>query len=401
MILLIARTKLVQVSANGTLQPSKPTCPRKICPLESTAMPERLALDLNTIIQPQSGWVGGDFHCHTLHSDGALTPPELVAQAQREGMGFFAITDHNTLDAYPHFGLLNDICIIPGLEVTFVAGHYNVFGLSEKADWQEPVIHGPTAIDHAARQIDINGLLAASAGAGLLNSINHPLLPPWAWLLGAVELRHVHCLEIWNDPSWPENRVGNPLAVAMWTRWLNAGHRITAIGGSDFHRPVNKPGVLKPPDRLGTPRTYIYAEALSGAAILTGLRRRQVYVSMGAQVEFTAQLGTQRYAIGAEVGIQPGTLELTATVTTTHATGTARLLHNGAILAEALLMGEPLTLTATVPLDGQTPSWFRFDVVDGNGLLLALTNPIFAGPTPTATLTRYGDFVDVDKIALR
>jgi hypothetical protein len=40
-------------------------------------------------------------------------------------------------------------------------------------------------------------------------------------------------------------------------------------------------------------------------------------------------------------------------------------------------------------------------VLDGNGLMLAITNPIFAGPIPTPTLNTYGDFVDVTKPALR
>ncbi|MCC6454530.1 MAG: PHP domain-containing protein [Caldilineaceae bacterium] len=364
-------------------------------------MPNTFALDLAHVVNPNPGWYGGDFHAHTHHSDGALTPPELAALARREGMDFLAITDHNSLGAYPHFGTTADLCIIPGVEVTYSAGHYNVFGLTQPAPWQQPVTQGPIVINHVEADIDPDALLAQSAAAGMLNSINHPLLPPWAWLMAETDLRDIHCLEIWNDPSWPDNRVGNPLAVEMWTRWLNAGHRITAIGGSDYHRPVNKPGTIKPPDRLGTPRTYVYANELSGAAILEGLRRRQVYVSMGARVEFNAHHNGADYPIGADLGTQTGSIELTGTIAPLGRSGTARLLHNGKILAEALLYGDAATLYATVELDPSTPAWFRLDVLDGNGLMLAITNPIFAGPVPTPTLNTYGDFVDVTIPSLR
>lgn len=359
------------------------------------------ALDLARVVNPNPGWYGGDFHAHTHHSDGALTPQELAATARREGMDFFVITDHNGLGAYPHFGAFDDLCIIPGLEVTYQAGHYNVFGLTQPAQWQQPVTQGPTVINHVEANIDPDQLLADSAAAGLLNSINHPLLSPWAWLLPETDLRHIHCLEIWNDPSWPDNRIGNPLAVEMWTRWLNAGHRITAIGGSDYHRPVNKPGSIhKPPDRLGMPRTYVYAHELSGAAILDGLRRRQVYVSMGARVEFSARHNGLTYPIGADLGVQSGLVELSGEIKP-GGRGVARLLHNGEILKEVLLYGDATTIHAEVELDPSAPAWFRLDVLDGNGMMLAIANPIFAGPLPMPTLNTYGDFVDVNKPALR
>lgn len=360
------------------------------------------SLDLHRVLDPRPRWVGGDFHCHTDHSDGELSPTALLNQARTEQLDFFAITDHNTLSAYPHFGAPPDMCVIPGLEVTFAQGHYNIFGLTEPAPWQAAVTPGPIELQQPEVAPDINALLAASAGQGLLNSINHPLLPPWAWLLPEVDLTHIHCLEIWNDPSWPDNRVGNPLAVAMWTAWLNAGHRITAIGGSDFHRPINKPGVSKPPDRLGLPRTLVHVPELSGAAILAALRRRHVYVSMGATVDFHSNLNGQCYPMGADVGSQAGTLDLTACVAaTTGRAGVARLVERGAVIAEVSLMGEALTLRHSVTLDPDVPTWFRLDVLDGNGLLLALTNPIYAGPQVTPTHNCYGDFVDVTTMTLR
>ncbi|MGK2927410.1 MAG: PHP domain-containing protein [Lysobacterales bacterium] len=41
-----------------------------------------------------------DLHCHTTHSDGALTPAELVARAAALGVDVLSITDHDTLGAW-------------------------------------------------------------------------------------------------------------------------------------------------------------------------------------------------------------------------------------------------------------------------------------------------------------
>ena len=40
-----------------------------------------------------------DFHNHTTASDGRMTPQELMAAANRNGLSVIAITDHDALDA--------------------------------------------------------------------------------------------------------------------------------------------------------------------------------------------------------------------------------------------------------------------------------------------------------------
>ena len=41
-----------------------------------------------------------DFHTHSLASDGALQPSDLLLQAKEAGVSRFAITDHDTLAGY-------------------------------------------------------------------------------------------------------------------------------------------------------------------------------------------------------------------------------------------------------------------------------------------------------------
>src|SRR5690349_4669246 len=93
------------------------------------------ALSLATTYNPARAWYRGDFHAHTNHSDGTHPPRDLAALARREGLDFFAITDHNTTSTYTEFGAEPGVLIIPGIEVTYRAGHYNVFGVVSEESW--------------------------------------------------------------------------------------------------------------------------------------------------------------------------------------------------------------------------------------------------------------------------
>jgi hypothetical protein len=128
------------------------------------------------------------------------------------------------------------------------------------------------------------------AAGGLLNSINHPFLKPWDWRDPATALANVHFLEVWNDHRWPDNRQATIMALDYWTRLLNAGIRLTAIGGSDFHF---LPGDHRrwPGEYLGMPTTWVYAEQLSGRAVLEGLRRGRAYISIGPRLALRCNAG--------------------------------------------------------------------------------------------------------------
>lgn len=352
-----------------------------------------MALSLTKVFNPQPGWYRGDFHCHTHYSDGVLAPAELLALARAEGLDFFTITDHNTCGAYEHFA--DDLLVIPGLEVTYKRGHYNVLGVDQQAgaEWIKQVgsryVDRPTETDPFPT---MNDVLRATAAHGALNSINHPLLVPWAWEFPDTDLRAVDCLEIWNDPSWPENRRDNPRAIALWTAWLNAGYRMTAIGGSDFHRPAPKSGEEKIAERIGKPSTYVYASELSGQAVLEALRLRRAYVSMGPMAALQALAEGTTYDIGADLGEWDGEVELTARVWACAEPARAFLMKNGRMLAEATVADDGAELKVKDRVYADEPAWYRFDVFNEDGLMLAITNPIYTGPARTPEKVRFGEF---------
>lgn len=80
-----------------------------------------------------------DLHCHSWFSgDGVSSPEAMVASAKRKGLHGFAITDHNTCDAYHYFvdhGFarpdgqpVDGFLIIPGVEVSTDDGHMLCLG---------------------------------------------------------------------------------------------------------------------------------------------------------------------------------------------------------------------------------------------------------------------------------
>ena len=80
-----------------------------------------------------------DLHCHSWFSgDGVSRPEALIAAAKRRGLHGFAITDHNTCDAFHYMvdrGLarldgqpVDGFLVIPGVEVSTDEGHLLCLG---------------------------------------------------------------------------------------------------------------------------------------------------------------------------------------------------------------------------------------------------------------------------------
>lgn len=64
-----------------------------------------------------------ELHCHTTHSDGTLTPQQLVEAAATAGVRVLAITDHDTMSGWDEAitaAELHHIEIVPGLELSTV-----------------------------------------------------------------------------------------------------------------------------------------------------------------------------------------------------------------------------------------------------------------------------------------
>jgi predicted metal-dependent phosphoesterase TrpH len=106
-----------------------------------------------------------DLHTHTRHSDGTLTPEELVALAARRGVGVLAVTDHDSTrgcEAAAAACRAAGIGFVPGAELTcaWLERELHVVGLG--VDTANPVL-----VEHLARVVALRRERIMAIGARL------------------------------------------------------------------------------------------------------------------------------------------------------------------------------------------------------------------------------------------
>jgi PHP domain len=168
-----------------------------------------------------------DPHCHTLASDGMVTPAELVAAAVNARLDCIAITDHDTMAAAREVGergVAAGLAVVPGQEVTTKApAQTHILG------WflEKPIKRGMSIADTVKAIHDQGGLVI----------IPHPFMPVYfgsiqpGMLRDLIEKEPVDGIEILNTvPVGARRR-------KMLEDFINANRERVgaAIGGSDCH----------------------------------------------------------------------------------------------------------------------------------------------------------------------
>jgi hypothetical protein len=197
---------------------------------------------------PGHEWLAGDFHSHTVHSDGSLQIVELATLAAGHGLDLLAVTDHNTTSHHAHLRSAGDhagILLVPGQEVTTDVGHANCFGPIGWIDFRDPP----------------DRWQAEATERGGVMSVNHPWAWDCAWRMPLA--RPADLVEMWHW-TWDRRDTG------ALVDWPSFGQR--AIGGSDFHRPGD--GVAP-----GSPTTWLECADRSVEAALEALRTGRVAIS--------------------------------------------------------------------------------------------------------------------------
>ncbi len=110
-----------------------------------------------------------DLHTHSTHSDGTLTPAELVTEAKRLGLSAVALTDHNTVSGIPEFlqeALRQGVPAVAGTELSTVyeGQEYHLLGLFIPPE-HFPAVTALTE-DYLARKEQSNRDLVARLTAG-------------------------------------------------------------------------------------------------------------------------------------------------------------------------------------------------------------------------------------------
>jgi len=267
-----------------------------------------------------------DLHAHTTHSDGTLTPDELVREAIGRGLGAIAITDHDTVSAVATATAAagDAIEVIPGVELSSSAAGRELHVLGYFVDTAHPAFLDRLRALANGRDERIARIVARLAELGLSISLHRVRELAGTGSIGRphvarvmIEAGHVGSVGEAFDrhigmgqpafvpraPFTPEEAIalvrlasGVPVLAHPWTtgdpegiveRLLPAGllgievdygeydgerreglraiaarHGLIATGGSDYHGPGVRPGRV-----LGQPPVPVAAvERLRAAA---------------------------------------------------------------------------------------------------------------------------------------
>ena len=168
-----------------------------------------------------------DPHCHTLSSDGMVTPAELVDAALKAGLDLIAVTDHDTMASVKEVqqrGAAKGLGVVSGQEITTAwPAQTHIMG------WflEQPVKRG-MSLDDTVDAIHDQGGLAI---------VPHPFMPVYfgsiqpGMLQRLLERRHVDGIEMkFTVP------IGNRRRRMLGVFYQRNRDRLGApVGGSDCH----------------------------------------------------------------------------------------------------------------------------------------------------------------------
>ena len=316
-----------------------------------------------------------EMHCHTRHSDGTFTVPELLESAAAYGYEGIALTDHNAVTGAAELTPELEVrtCrVIPGIEWTTFYGHLLVLGCRRFVDWRFVT---PDTIDAALAEIrDAGGV----AGVAHPCEVGAPLMCGCNWEFHVTRWDLVDYVEIWSGED-PHSRAKNMLALPWYDGLLNQGHHLAVSAGRDWHGP-DQPGAVP----LLT-ATYLGIQGeITPESALAAIRAGRTYVTLGPTVDVTLHQGKRSLGLGETV--RPGPATLTVSVGTTERreiwlrnpvrVDAVRLVVNGETAAKIPWNGG----TVEFPLDLK-PGWLRVELTgnyrkDSAGTI-ALTSPIY------------------------
>lgn len=323
----------------------------------------------------------GALHVHTTDSDGSGDVPQVLAAAEKAGLRFLLITDHNTLAGKQRYGdgYHGRLLVGFGVEVTPQQNHFLAFGIDEPPDPETP----PEAF------------VAAILRRGGFGFVAHPLdrgsrllgLPSYRWTAArpaGVGVELVNAMSLWVGyvetlPRallallWPERLLTiDPATMELWSQWC-AIEPTPMIAGLDAHAWRFGPLTVFPYVRLFRMlQMYVYlqehpkGEAEDIQLIYEALRTGRSFCA------FTYLGEPEGFHFEVE-GALPGERLSLQAKTTAHCLvppgGRARCLQASRPLAEA-------DHDLAVPITEEGPVWI--EVYRGRRPWI-ITNPVYVG----------------------
>ena len=279
----------------------------------------------------------GNLHGHSTHSDGALTPEQVVRHYRKLGYDFTCLSDHlwpdeatsaaqSVLDG--HRFAADGFTLVPSAELHCFGKKYDNYGL-----WH--IVANGLPLDFQAAAAGETGpeLVARAARTGAFVSIAHP---EWHCLSAqeAMLLKDAHAVEIYNHSSAITTGRGSGIAVADVLLQEKRRIFLTATDDSHFHC-----------DDGGGGWVMVDAETPDATGILAALKEGRYYSSSG--VEF-AGISLD----GSELTVETSPVEHVCVV----GSGFFGLAAHG-----------PDLTRATFDIEKIESDWFRITAIDAAG----------------------------------
>ena len=336
--------------------------------------PERAPYAAVDALDTEARWYAGDFHVHSRESgDAAGTLDEIAMVAESIDLDFVMLSEHNTTSQLELYAATQAafpaLLLVPGIEVTTYQGHAMSLG-------------GTTWVDHRLgfEGVTMQEIAGAVHDDGALFSINHPSLNLGDACIGCawsatLDGDAIDAIEI-QTGALSVTSLFLPRTIARWEELVAAGHRVVALGGSDDHRAGTGTGRFDSP--IGSPTTMVWAEELSVAAILEGVRRGRTVVKLAGaddpMVELSSpELGPDDDTIVADV------VTLRVRVTGASLGASLRLVFSGVPGEEIEVVGDPFEHETTI-IAGASEDFVRAELLIG-GRPRVITNHLFVRPS--------------------
>ena len=279
----------------------------------------------------------GNLHGHSTHSDGALSPEQVVARYRKLGYDFICLSDH----LWPDEAAAAGQCVLDGRRfdadgfTTVPSAELHCFGKKYDNHGLWHIVANGLPLDFPAAGAGETGaeLVARAAAAGAFVSVAHP---EWHCLTAAeaLLLQDAHAVEIYNHASAITTGRGSGIAVADVLLQEKRRILLTATDDSHFHC-----------DDGGGGWVMVDSETPDAAGLVAALKAGRYYSSSG--VEF-AGIALD----GSELTVETSPVEHICVV--------------GAGFFAGAAHGPDLT-RATFNIGALKSDWFRITAIDAAG----------------------------------
>lgn len=314
-------------------------------------------------------WNRIELHCHTLASDGDMSPAEIVALAIKRQYKSIAICDHNTTSNIAPTQLFAKdypITIIPAIEWTTFWGHIVISGGYCHLDWRTITKDNiDTALQYAVDCGDIVTLAHPKRiGTPLCGGCyNHFDIGNWS---------AVAAVEVWSH-FYPNTDNVNAKAFEFWFDLLSKGINCSAVYGYDWHCPDDNDYLL--------PYAYTYVDSAScdPKEILQAIKNHHTYITMGIEIDchLTNELN-ESFGIGDTIK----SCRYTLTIKATHCDDYKK--HYSSTIQTLQIVNATTNTTQSFSFDGNSQS---ISVTLESGLIFLQISGLFENENAPLVIT--------------